>query len=120
MKMQRLIIQMAFAADHTGKDLQSAAHAAMQRALAQADIPAADLLGIAPEQRRWRVTLGAPRPAEVEVDALATLLPGGQGEVFCVSGGQSVTDPNTGARQDVVTAAAEWFLPRQTGWRLRS
>lgn len=119
MQMQRLIIQMAFATDLTGTAPQRAAETAMARALGQADLPAAAALGVAPEDVRTQVTLGAPDPDALDVAALEAGLPAGDAALRITRGGQCVTDPETGARQIVVTAAAEVFLPRQTGWRLR-
>ena len=119
MALQRLIIQMAFATDLTGHDLQSAAETAMQRALSQADLPAADMLGVPPGEIVTKVTLGVPDLGMLDRGALETQLPEGNATLTCVEGGQKVVDPVSGATQLVVTAAAEVFLPRQTEWHLR-
>jgi len=117
--MQRLIIQMAFAADLSGQNLQGAAEEAMRRALSQVALPAPDVFGLLPEDIETRITIGVPDMAQIDLDALERVRPQGPGHVRCVLGGQRVQDTQTGGRHDVATAAVEVFLPRQRGWALR-
>lgn len=110
--MQRFIIEMGMGNDQYGQDQTKAALRAVEDAIRHSSIPMFDTLGIDPDQMEVRVTLGAPKPNEINLKAVRAYMPRGKASVSATQGGLSVRN-GSGGTITIVTAAVEAFLPYQ-------
>lgn len=116
---QRFIIEMGMGNDLHGMDYQKAARRAIEDAFRHSTLPIFGATGLDHRDMRVQVTLGVQDPAQIDVDALAEMLPRGTASVSAVKGGQNVTNPDTGETLVIATAAVEAFLPYQgDNWRM--
>jgi len=106
---QRLIIEMAQGVDLHGRDDTRAARRAVEQALQGVSLPIFGTLGVARDVMRVVVHIGVPRPAAVDVDVIAALLPYGSVKVVVERGGLDV--PVAGDVAVMAAAALEVFLP---------
>ncbi len=113
MSDQRFIIEMGMGNDLHGMDYQKAARRAIEDAFRHSTLPIFEATGLAHTDMRVQVTVGVQDPDRLDTDALAQLLPRGRASVAAVSGGQNVTNPETGETLVIATAAVEAFLPYQ-------
>jgi len=109
MSEQRVIIQMGQGVDLSGTDPDAAALRAVQNAMNGAALPV--LSGFDPV--RIAIHIGAPDPDAVDPTPLVALFPNAQAQLR--KGGLSITDPDTKAKQIVVTAAIEVFVAKPGG-----
>lgn len=109
MAEQRLIIEMAQGVDLHGRDDTKAARRAVEQALQGASLPIFGTLGVDRDTMRVVVHVAVPRPNEVDVEAIAALLPYGTVEVMPERGGMDVSVAGDVAVMAV--AAIEVFLP---------
>ncbi|MEO0501890.1 MAG: Lin0512 family protein [Pseudomonadota bacterium] len=109
MAEQRLIIEMAQGVDLHGRDDTKAARRAVEQALQGASLPIFGTLGVDRDTMRVVVHVAVPRPKEVDVEAIAALLPYGTVEVMPEQGGMDVSVAGDVAVMAV--AAIEVFLP---------
>ena len=113
MSDQRVIIEMGMGNDLHGMDYQKAARRAIEDAIRHSTLPIFAATGIAPSDMRVDVTVGVQDPTALDTDALAACLPRGRARVRAVSGGQNVTNPETGETPVIATAAVAAVLPYQ-------
>ncbi|MEM6372704.1 MAG: Lin0512 family protein [Pseudomonadota bacterium] len=106
---QRLIIEMAQGVDLHGCDCTKAARRAVEQALQGASLPVFGTLGLDRAVMRVVVHVAVPRPEEVDLDAIAAVLPYGRVEVVVEQGGLDV--PVAGDVAVMAVAALEVFLP---------
>ena len=111
MTEQRLIIEMAQGVDLHGRDDTKAARRAVEQALQGASLPIFGTLGLDREAMRIVVHVAVPRPAAVDVDLIAGLLPYGSVEVVAEQGGLDV--PVGDDVHVMAVAAIEVFLPKR-------
>ena len=109
MAEQRLIIEMAQGVDLHGRDDTKAARRAVEQARQGAALPIFGTLGVDRDTMRVVVHVAVPRPNEVDVEAIAALLPYGTVEVMPEQGGMDVSVAGDVAVMAV--AAIEVFLP---------
>ena len=114
MNDQRFILEMGMGNDLHGMDYTKAAARAINSAMRRSTLPIFAATGIDHSQMRVQVTIGVQAPDQLDIDALARLLPRGRASVSAVLGGQNVTNPDTGETLVIATAAIEAFLPKQT------
>ena len=120
MAEQRMIIEMGMGNDMYGQDYTKAAARAIEDAIRHSSLPIFEATGLSHDQMRVQVTVGVQDPDAVDCGALVKALPSGRAQVRAVKGGLNVANPDTGGVIVIASAAVEAFLPRQTGWRLRS
>lgn len=117
---QRLIIEMGMGNDQYGRDYTKAAARAIEDAIRHSSLPIFDATGLNPEDMRVQVTVAVQDPDAVDCAALVAKLPRGRAEVTAVKGGLNVENPETGGCIVIASASVEAFLPKQTGWTLKS
>ncbi|MEX0282262.1 MAG: Lin0512 family protein [Arenibacterium sp.] len=120
MTEQRVIVEMGMGNDQYGQDYTKAARRAIEDAIRHSSLPIFQALEMSSNTMRVQVTVGVQKPEQVDTDALLTALPRGRAEVIAALGGLNVDNPDTGGTIVIATAAVEAFLPKQSGWRLRS
>ena len=113
MNDQRFIIEMGMGNDLHGMDYQKAARRAIEDAFRHSTLPIFQATGLDHTDMRVKVTVGVQDPEKLDTEALADLLPRGRASVTAVSGGQNVTNPETGETLVIATAAVEAFLRYQ-------
>ena len=116
----RMIIEMGMGNDQYGQDYTKAAARAIEDAIRHSSLPLFGALGLDSDQMRVQVTVGVQEPDQVDLEALKSALPRGQATIAATKGGLNVTNPETGSTIVIASAAVEAFMPKQTGWRLRS
>jgi uncharacterized protein (TIGR02058 family) len=109
MSEQRLIIEMAQGVDLHGRDDNKAARRAVEQALQGASLPIFGTLGVDRNAMRVVIHVGVPRPAEIDVEMIAALMPYGSVEVVPEAGGLDV--PVAGDVAVMAVVAIEVFLP---------
>lgn len=116
--MSRLIVEMGQGADLHGEDYTKAAKRAVDDALRHASLTIFRSLGLDHGAMRVAVRIGAQKPAEVDCEAVAALIPFGTVTVSAERGGLDVGDQATG-RTVIANAAliVDYDLP-EGGWRL--
>lgn len=113
MSDQRFIIEMGMGNDLHGMDYQKAARRAIEDAFRHSTLPIFEATGLDHTEMRVQVTVGVQEPDRIDTAALAEMLPRGRATVTVVSGGQNVTNPDSGETLVIATAAVEAFLPYQ-------
>ena len=116
----RMIIEMGMGNDQYGQDYTKAAARAIEDAIRHSSLPLFGALDLDSDQMRVQVTVGVQEPDQVDLEALKSALPRGQATIAATKGGLNVTNPETGSTIVIASAAVEAFMPKQTGWRLRS
>ncbi|MEE4187301.1 MAG: Lin0512 family protein [Roseobacter sp.] len=119
MAEQRLVIEMGMGNDLHGQDYTKAARRAVEDAFRHSSLPLFGVVGLSHSEMRVQVTVGVQDPDAVDTDALAATLPRGQVEVRVVQGGLNVETDGEGPIV-IAQASVEAYLPRQTGWRVRT
>lgn len=104
-------LEMGIGVDLFGEDQTKAAQRAVREAIGRTSLPGITRLvpGGRREEMRIRVTVGVPRPAEVDVDVVAAMLPYGSVEVRPERGGLRMpngTTDETGAPAYLTVAVA--------------
>ena len=115
----RVIIEMGTGNDQYGMDYTKAAARAIEDAIRHSSLPLFQALDLSPELMRVQVTVGVQDPGQVDTDALARTLPRGRASVQAVKGGLNVVNPDGGTIV-VASAAVEAFLPKQSGWTVKT
>jgi uncharacterized protein (TIGR02058 family) len=108
--MKRMVLQIGMGTDIRGRDCTKAAVRALRDALWHNSLSVAAALGQPTDAMRVEVTIGVPRPAEVDRSAVLAVLPHGTGTVEVVEGGLEIAnDAGTDATL-VANAAAVVYL----------
>jgi len=90
MAMVRCIMEMGMGVDVHGKDYTSAAKRAVFDALHHSSLGFQRLLGKTADDMRVDITIGIPKPEEVDGDAVVATLPHGTGYIKTVLGGLEI------------------------------
>lgn len=113
----RLILEMGQGISLHAQDSTQAAVRAVEDALRHSSLALFGSCGLTAADMRVVVTIGVPRPEEVDVARVAAVLPHGRPEVRVVFGGLEAAEP--GGAHLIATAAVEAFVAKQAGkWRL--
>ncbi|WP_295312054.1 Lin0512 family protein [Roseobacter sp.] len=120
MSEQRLIIEMGMGNDLHGQNYTKAAKRAIEDAFRHSSLPLFGVLDLPHSEMRVQVTVGVQEPDAVNPDDLLPVLPRGRAEVRVVKGGLNVQTADRNDPIVVAQASVEAFLPRQTGWTLKS
>ncbi|MDE2006401.1 MAG: Lin0512 family protein [Rhodospirillales bacterium] len=110
MAEKRMVLQIGMGTDIRGSDDTKAAVRALRDALWHNSLSVAQALGLHVDAMRVEVTIGVPRPEQVDKEAVLAVLPHGTGSVTVVQGGLEVmNDAGTGATLIAHAAAAVYL-----------
>ncbi|HEX6441601.1 MAG TPA: Lin0512 family protein [Stellaceae bacterium] len=105
MALKRMVLQIGMGTDIRGRDYTKAAVRALRDALWHNSLSVAGALGQPTDAMRVEVTIGVPRPDEVDKAAVLAVLPHGTGTVNVVEGGLEIAN-DEGTNTTVVANAA--------------
>ncbi len=110
MAKKRLILEMGTGNDLYGEDYTKAAIRAVQDALHHSSLVLFRSLGLEHDAMRVDVTIGVPKPEQVDRDAIVSQIPFGTVTVTVKKGGLSVVDPDNDLHSIVANAGVEaWY-----------
>ena len=104
MALKRMVLQIGMGTDIRGADYTKAAVRALRDALWHNALSAADAVGLPVDSMQVEVTIGVPRPDQVDREAVLAVLPHGTGTVRVVEGGLEI--PNDAGTNTTVVANA--------------
>jgi uncharacterized protein (TIGR02058 family) len=117
--MKRLILELGAGNDLYGEDYTKAACRAVQDALHHSSLTLFRSLNLDHANMQVNVTIGVQHPNKVNQSLVTAELPRGTAVVTVVTGGQNITDPNSGTVSVIATAAVEAYLDiKATDWKL--
>ena len=104
MALKRMVLQLGMGTDIRGADYTKAAVRALRDALWHNSLSVADAVGLPVDAMQVEVTIGVPRPEQVDKQAVLDVLPHGTGTVKIVEGGLEI--PNDAGTNSTVIANA--------------
>jgi uncharacterized protein (TIGR02058 family) len=104
MALKRMVLQIGMGTDIRGADYTKAAVRALRDALWHNALSVADAVGLPVDSMQVEVTIGVPRPDQVDKQAVLAVLPHGGGTVHVVEGGLEI--PNDAGTNTTVIANA--------------
>ena len=104
MTMKRMVLEIGMGTDIRGTDPTKAAVRALRDALWHNSLTIANALDLDVDSMRVAVTIGVPRPDQVDKQAVLAVLPHGTGTVEVVEGGLEI--PNDGGTDATLMAHA--------------
>jgi len=104
MTWKRVVLEIGMGTDIRGADSTKAAVRALQDALWHNCLTVASALGQPTDSMRVEVTIGVPRPDEVDKEAILAMLPHGTGTVHVMEGGLQI--PNDRGTDSTLIAHA--------------
>jgi uncharacterized protein (TIGR02058 family) len=104
MALKRMVLQIGMGTDIRGADYTKAAVRALRDALWHNSLSVADAVGLSVDAMQVEVTIGVPRPEQVDREAVLAVLPHGSGTVHVVEGGLEI--PNDAGTNSTVVANA--------------
>ena len=104
MALKRMVLQIGMGTDIRGADYTKAAVRALRDALWHNALSVADAVGLPADSMQVEVTIGVPRPDQVDKEAVLAVLPHGTGTVRVVEGGLEI--PNDAGTNTTVIANA--------------
>ena len=105
MPAKRVILEMGSGNDLHGGDYTKAAVRAVEDAMHHSSLTFIRTLGVDPRMMQVEVTIGVPRPEQVDQQAVLAVLPHGTGTVRVVEGGLEIAN-DTGTNSTVIANAA--------------
>ncbi|HEV8032001.1 MAG TPA: Lin0512 family protein [Stellaceae bacterium] len=105
MALKRMVLQIGMGTDIRGRDYTKAAVRALRDALWHNSLSVADAVGLPVDSMQVEVTIGVPRPEQVDREAVLAVLPHGAGTVTVIEGGLEIPN-DTGTNATVVANAA--------------
>jgi uncharacterized protein (TIGR02058 family) len=104
MALKRMVLQIGMGTDIRGADYTKAAVRALRDALWHNSLSVVDAVGLSVDSMQVEVTIGVPRPDQVDKEAVLAVLPHGSGTVRVVEGGLEI--PNDAGTNTTVIANA--------------
>lgn len=104
MAFRRVVLEIGMGTDIRGADPTKAAVRALRDALWRNSLTITKALGLDPDAMRVEVTIGVPRPQDVDHQAVLDVLPHGSGTVTVVAGGLEI--PNEAGTDATLLAHA--------------
>ena len=104
MALKRMVLQIGMGTDIRGADYTKAAVRALRDALWHNALSVADAVGLPVDSMQVEVTIGVPRPDQVDKEVVLAVLPHGSGTVRVVEGGLEI--PNDAGTNTTVIANA--------------
>ena len=105
MAWKRMVLQIGMGTDIRGADYTKAAVRALRDALWHNALSVADAVGLSVDSMQVEVTIGVPRPDQVDKEAVLAVLPHGSGTVRVVEGGLEIPN-DAGTNMTVIANAA--------------
>ncbi len=105
MAWKRMVLQIGMGTDIRGAGYTKAAVRALRDALWHNSLSVADAVGLPVNSMRVEVTIGVPRPEQVDKEAVLAVLPHGTGTVQVVEGGLEIAN-DSGTNKTVIANAA--------------
>jgi len=105
MTSKRMVLQIGMGTDIRGADHTKAALRALRDALWRNGLSVADAVGLPVDAMQVEVTIGVPRPEQVDKEAVLAVLPHGTGTVRVVEGGLEIAN-DAGTNSTVIANAA--------------
>src|ERR1700746_1075610 len=105
MALKRMVLQIGMGTDIRGADYTKAAVRALRDALWHNSLSVADAVGLPVDSMQVEVTIGVPRPDQVDKQAVLAVLPHGSGTVRVVEGGLEIPN-DAGTNMTVIANAA--------------
>ncbi len=126
MAWKRMVLEIGMGTDIRGADYTKAAVRALRDALWHNSLSVADAVGLDVDSMRVEVTIGVPKPEQVDKAQVLAVLPHGTGTVNVVEGGLEI--PNDAGTNSTVIAActpplvvkADWTFERGGQWQSAS
>jgi len=98
MALKRMVLQIGMGTDIRGTDYTKAAVRALRDALWHNGLSIANVVGLPVDAMQVEVTIGVPRPDQVDKAQVVAVLPHGTGTVRVVEGGLEIpNDAGTGS-----------------------
>ena len=104
MALKRMVLQIGMGTDIRGTDHTKAAVRALRDALWHNGLSITNAVGLPVDAMQVEVTIGVPRPDQVDKEAVLAVLPHGTGTVRVVEGGLEI--PNDAGTNSTVLAHA--------------
>jgi uncharacterized protein (TIGR02058 family) len=104
MPLKRLVLEIGMGTDIRGADMTKAAVRALKDALWHNSLTVAAALGQPTDAMQVEVTIGVPKPDQVDTAQVLAVLPHGTGTVTVVEGGLQI--PNDAGTDSTVIAHA--------------
>ncbi len=104
MTWKRVVLEIGMGTDIRGADCTKAAVRALRDALWHNSLSVANALGMPTDSMRVEVTIGVPRPEQVDKEEVLAVLPHGTGTVKVVEGGLEI--PNDAGTDSTLIAHA--------------
>ncbi len=104
MTWKRVVLEIGMGTDIRGADCTKAAVRALRDALWHNSLSVANALGMSTDSMRVEVTIGVPRPEQVDQGEVLAVLPHGTGTVKVVEGGLEI--PNEAGTDCTLVAHA--------------
>lgn len=114
MALHRMVMELGMGTDIRGKDYTKAACRAVHNALRQNSLNVYDAFGVSRDEMQIEIIIGAQKPDEVDKDAVAAMLPYGNGSVTVEHGGMDTVKDN-GNQVVMANAAIIVFLDLPEG-----
>jgi uncharacterized protein (TIGR02058 family) len=105
MAMKRVVLQIGMGTDIRGTDYTKAAVRALRDALWHNSLGIANAVGLPTDAMEVEVTIGVPRPDQVDAAEVLAVLPHGTGTVKIVEGGLEIAN-DSGTGSTVIANAA--------------
>jgi uncharacterized protein (TIGR02058 family) len=105
MAWRRMVLEIGMGTDIRGGDYTKAAVRALRDALWHNSLSVADAVGLPVDSMQVEVTIGVPRPGEVDKAEVLAVLPHGTGTVEVVEGGLEIMN-DAGTNKTVIANAA--------------
>ena len=102
--MKRMVLEIGMGTDIRGTDPTKAAVRALRDALWHNSLTIANALNLDVDAMQVAVTIGVPRPEEVDTQAVLAVLPHGTGTVTVIEGGLEI--PNEAGTDATLMAHA--------------
>jgi uncharacterized protein (TIGR02058 family) len=118
MAWTRMVLEIGMGTDIRGTDHTKAAVRALRDALWHNSLGIADIVGLPTDSMRVEVTIGVPKPDQVDKAQVLAVLPHGTGTVTCVKGGLEINNPARADATLIAHAAAVVYLNIPAGHRI--
>ena len=106
MALKRMVLQIGMGTDIRGTDYTKAAVRALRDALWHNGLSIANAVGLPVDEMQVEVTIGVPRPDQVDKAEVLAVLPHGTGTVRVVEGGLEIPNDAGSGSTLIANAAA--------------
>jgi uncharacterized protein (TIGR02058 family) len=112
-----MVLEIGMGTDIRGTDHTKAAVRALKDALWHNSLGIGEIVGQDSDAMRVEVTIGVPKPEQVDKAQVLAVLPHGTGTVTCVEGGLEIPNPAKADATLIAHAAAVVYLDLPEGYK---